>query len=299
MQVQKPVRKCLKMGEIRLEVDLQSRVNIDQSVVGDYRDAILAGEKLPAVHVVFDGIYYYLTDGFHRFHATKAAGIGEIDVDCLKGSLRDAKLASVGANSTHGLRRTNDDKRRAVMMLLDDEEWAAWSNEAIAKTCFVSPHTVAAVKQSHSANAESGRIYTTKHGTNAVMKVANIGKDRPPSPVRDVPPEEHKPAGLAQGTPDPDDEFLVEMDSLRDKNSELHREIDSLTATDSGLEIHRLTQLLLHAENTLKDCREQAAAREKALKWFGKQFVELRALLNAKEDKQVVAAVKLLKASKK
>jgi hypothetical protein len=41
-------------------------------------------------------------------------------------------LYTVGANATHGLRRSNADKRRAVSMLLDDPEWAQWSNLAIA-----------------------------------------------------------------------------------------------------------------------------------------------------------------------
>lgn len=51
---------------------------------------------------------------------------------------RDVVLYSVGANDTHGLRRTNEDKRRAVKTMLDDAEWVTWSDNAIAKASAVS-----------------------------------------------------------------------------------------------------------------------------------------------------------------
>jgi hypothetical protein len=60
--------------------------------------------------VVFDKVYYYLVDGVHRYEATKSAGAGEIDANVADGSSRDALLASVGANSRHGPRRSNEDK---------------------------------------------------------------------------------------------------------------------------------------------------------------------------------------------
>ena len=44
----------------------------------------------------------------------------------------------VGANSSHGVRRTNADKRAAVLLLLNDVEWAAWSDNEIAKRVGVS-----------------------------------------------------------------------------------------------------------------------------------------------------------------
>ena len=133
--MQKPSRKRFKLEEIRLDYRLQSRVKIDDSTVSEYADAIRDGDRMPAVSVVFDKVYCYLVDGFHRHQATKSAGLGEIEADLTEGHFRDALLASVGANSKHGLRRTNDDKRRAVMTLFDDEEWGKWSDNQIAKAC--------------------------------------------------------------------------------------------------------------------------------------------------------------------
>ena len=101
-----------------------------------------------------------------------------------QGTRRDAILFSVGANASHGLRRTNQDKRRAVETLLRDEEWGAWSNSEIARRCGVHHSTVADLRPSLSVSASEPRTYTTKHGTIATMNTAAIGK-RPAAPDHD------------------------------------------------------------------------------------------------------------------
>jgi hypothetical protein len=53
----------------------------------------------------------------------------------------------VGANSTHGLRRTNADKRRAALTLLQDAEWQGWSNREIARQCGVTHAFVAKLRR--------------------------------------------------------------------------------------------------------------------------------------------------------
>jgi hypothetical protein len=53
----------------------------------------------------------------------------------------------VGANATHGLRRTNADKRRAALTLLQDEEWQRWSNREIARQCGVTHTFVAKLRR--------------------------------------------------------------------------------------------------------------------------------------------------------
>ena len=51
-------------------------------------------------------------------------GLAKISADVREGSRRDAILYAVGANASHGLKRTNRDKRNAVMVLLKDPEWS-------------------------------------------------------------------------------------------------------------------------------------------------------------------------------
>jgi len=64
------------------------------------------------------------------------------------GTKREAVLYSVGANTTHVLRRCNDDKRQAVTTLLKDDEWGKWSDGEIAKRCCVSHQFVSDLHRS-------------------------------------------------------------------------------------------------------------------------------------------------------
>jgi hypothetical protein len=166
----------LKLTEIQRHRDTQPRAAIDQDVVNEYAEVIAT---LPPVTVYYDGKKYWLADGYHRYYAHCKLGALEIAADIYHGSRRDAVLHSIGANATHGLRRTNADKRRAVEGLLADEEWATWSDNDIAKHCVVSPTFVGDIRRSLST-VDSGkpveRKYRTKHGTQATMRTDNIGR---------------------------------------------------------------------------------------------------------------------------
>lgn len=98
-----------------------------------------------------------------------------LKADVRKGTKRDAILHSVGANSAHGLPRTNDDKRRAVQMLLADPEWSQWSDREIGRRCAVGHELVGKARPSLAVTT-SEKTYTNKHGTESTMKTENIGR---------------------------------------------------------------------------------------------------------------------------
>ena len=169
----------LDLNKIRTDGGTQPRTRLYEDVVSEYREAVEDDAEFPPVTVFHDGSAYWLADGFHRFHAHKQAGKTVISAEIHQGARRDAVLYSVGANGDHGVRRTNEDKRNAVMALLNDEEWARWSDREIARQCGVSDRTVNRVRgdltatMSHSGNKKT---YTTRHGTEATMNTANIGR---------------------------------------------------------------------------------------------------------------------------
>nr|WP_244557034.1 hypothetical protein [Fulvimarina manganoxydans] len=107
--------------------------------------------------------------------------------DIRQGTRRDAILHSVGANATHGMRRTNADKRRAVTRLLEDAEWAAWSDREIARRCGVSQPFVGSMRESHTDNGyqyEPRTFIHPKTGQPTQMSTANIGRGAPqPAPM--------------------------------------------------------------------------------------------------------------------
>src|SRR4051812_28954917 len=84
--------------------------------------------------------------------------------------------SAAGANSSHGLRRTNEDKRRAVLTLLNDEEWSQWSGNEIARRAAVSPDTVSRMKASLSESDSEKVSYRDKHGNLGTMNTSNIGR---------------------------------------------------------------------------------------------------------------------------
>jgi hypothetical protein len=138
----------LKLSQLRIDGGTQPRVAINEEAVADYAERLREGVVLPPVVAFFDGVVYWLADGFHRYHAHRRAGREAIAVDVHDGGLREAILYSVGANTEHGLRRTNEDKRKAVETLLNheiaslDENGNPWNNCEIARRCHVDEGTV-------------------------------------------------------------------------------------------------------------------------------------------------------------
>lgn len=193
----------IRIDDIRLDGGTQTRTGISEATLSEYADAIVAGAVFPAVVVFFDGTDYFLADGFHRLHGHRQAGCVEILADVRTGTRRDAVLYAVGANAEHGLRRTNDDKRKAVRTLLEDAEWGQWSDREIAKQSGTHHKFVGRVREELSlapgASEDVGslapgasekpaeRKFTTKHGTEATMDTANIGKKPSVATARDKP----------------------------------------------------------------------------------------------------------------
>lgn len=172
----------LMLDLIRMDGGTQSRTALDGETINDYAEAMKDGARFPAVTVFYDGSAYWLADGFHRVNAAKQAGLASLPVELAQGTQRDAILFSVGANASHGKRRTNADKRQAVERLLRDDEWSKWSDNRIAEQCAVDQSTVSKYRKELTSLMESiseNRIFRTKYGTTATMQTGNIGK-RPP-----------------------------------------------------------------------------------------------------------------------
>lgn len=265
----------LKLDQIRTNGGTQPRTSLNESTVAEYAEAITEGAKLPPVTVFHDGADYWLADGFHRFFAHMKIGALDIAADVCVGSKRDAILHSVGANAAHGLRRTNDDKRKAALTLLEDAEWMKWSDNKIAQACGVSQPFVSGIRQSLQTVISDGpaeRTYTTKHGTEAVMKTDKIGKKKAGPAV----PLANQPANEPAATPEPerdgpDDAELAAMEAAEAADREImaklldsddalataHAEITRLNAVVAGLQ-QRVNGLLNEKAEAIKLAKREA-----------------------------------------
>jgi hypothetical protein len=177
--VNEALMNAVSLANIRIDGGTQPRTSLYEEIVKEYAETLQEGIEFPPVVLFFDGSNYWLADGFHRFHAYSSANRESIPAEIKKGTRRDAVLYSVGANSAHGLRRTNQDKRQAVQTLLEDDEWGAWSDREIARQCGVSNDFVSRLRRDSLSSNDSQpvqRTYTTRHGTEATMNTSNIGQ---------------------------------------------------------------------------------------------------------------------------
>jgi len=174
-------KQTLDISQIRRDGGTQPRAEIDTAKVEEYISDMADGAEFPPVVVFYDGSSYWLADGFHRVQAAQKNLRQSIMAEVHQGTQREAILYSVGANATHGLKRSNEDKRRAVARLLNDEEWGKWSNHEIARKCKVSDVFVGKMRSSIitdsnlTTNVCSEVTFVNKHGDEVTMQTANIG----------------------------------------------------------------------------------------------------------------------------
>lgn len=123
------------VSEISITGGTQSRALMNQSIVKQYAADMNEGATFPPIVVFQDVEACWLADGFHRLAAWKLAKPDALTIAAIvrHGTQRDALLHSVGANATHGLRRSKEDKRRAVAILLADPEWMQWTDQVLAR----------------------------------------------------------------------------------------------------------------------------------------------------------------------
>ncbi|QUY45723.1 streptomycin biosynthesis regulator [Acaryochloris marina] len=172
--------QSIEIGKIRTDGGTQARYQLYEEVAAEYAEDIRLGKEYPPIIVFFDGKEYWLADGFHRVEARRMLKEKKVDAEVHLGTQRDAVLYAVGANSTHGLRRTNADKRRAVERLLRDEEWSQWSDREIARRTFVSQPFVSKLRAEladDSANSESMIRTVQRGGTTYEVDTTNIGQN--------------------------------------------------------------------------------------------------------------------------
>lgn len=137
------MEKVMNLNALVLDERLQSREEIIEEAVAQYAEDMKRGEQFPAIVVFFDGVNYYVTDGFHRYHAAKRANKASIGCEIKNGTFRDAEFyALTQANKANGMRRTLGDRKKACARMLEDIEYSQYPTSKIAELTGLSPHTV-------------------------------------------------------------------------------------------------------------------------------------------------------------
>lgn len=163
---------------IEYDSENQARERLDNETVAEYAEAMERKEKLPPIVCYHDGSTYWLADGFHRYHAARKRGEKYTEAQVIKGSRDDARWHAAGANTQHGLKRTNADKAKAVRLALALRP--NLSDNKIAAHCGVSPTTVGTIRRGGSTIQVGKSVTpaeTLRTGADGrTINTANIGR---------------------------------------------------------------------------------------------------------------------------
>lgn len=176
-------RKELELKLIRLDGGTQVRAAIKEEAVMRYATDLEGGAVFPAMRVFFDGTDYWMSDGFHRYHAALRIGMATFPCEVETGTPRDALFFGSSANNLHGQPMDNADKRKVTMIFVEDFEWGEWSNAEIARKVGVSAPFVAKMR---GESAPAVRKYITPKGKVAEKRTPEK-KDKPAKPAKAAP----------------------------------------------------------------------------------------------------------------
>lgn len=240
------VSETLSLDELVIDERAQARVGLDEAVVDEYVEAWKNGAAMPnidAVRVTEGELAgkVVVWDGFHRIAAAKKLGVEAIGVDVTTGKLSTAIDLCTSANSTHGLRRTNEDKRRAVIMAitLDKQLKRKRSDRQIAQYVGVHNSTVSEIraelsgKKKKASKEESVRISEHEQGEGEINEVKQSLVTVDEIGRRVTNPEVQKVLSLNP-----------EFDDVLDAIGTIGRRIKALVETPAGAELAQRAQSL-------------------------------------------------------
>jgi ParB-like chromosome segregation protein Spo0J len=251
----------LDINKIRIDGGTQCRVVIDQPTVYTYLEAMKEDARFPVLEAVFDGATYWLTDGFHRYHAYKLLGVKEVEVHFVPGTLRDAQIAALKANGKHGKPLTNEDKRNKVKMALEIEGFDKLTDAEIARHCDVSKPFVAAirrpeVKEKQKQNVE--KHFAEKGNKNETSSNLITGGNKVASSNDGVAPDEEEMRATELAI-QADQEAMYKLLESDDALATAHEEIKRLNLRNAQLEtrLHGLMNERNEAVKMVKDLQKQ------------------------------------------
>jgi hypothetical protein len=175
----------IPIDQIDLNAGTKSR-EVNDQIVEEYVEIWKSKKpQFPPIDVYQEGTVakYYPADGIHRTISAKRAGRTKIKARVWTGGPLDAFIAAVGANETHGYRRTVEHKRYAVDETL--RKFPDYSDRAISEMCHVSPtfvgHQRKALKTStvHVDSSSAERPLKRRGKDGKLRRVPNRPKSKP------------------------------------------------------------------------------------------------------------------------
>lgn len=274
----------LEIDHLVIDRNFQPRVGLNKDVASEYASILEDGGHLPPISVVKCGAQLIVVDGFHRIQAYRIMGRDRIEAEVIEGDLDTARRLMLGANRTHGLRRSREDKVRTVQLALQDFELSTLSDCDIAKLCGVSNTFVSHVRMKI-LGAASGNKFSRKYPSRANAAVSTLTPQTqegestlPPQEVLNYDPHDDAMQMLIEENESLRSRFAIHVMEASDEDKalaqtliiELKEEVRLLQTSVKSLTISRdqfqaenaqLKRQCSYQRSTIKKLNEQLAAR--------------------------------------
>src|SRR5215831_1533257 len=145
-----PTVQTLAIRTIHVRDEIQPRFYLNNMVIDEYATLyaeVDGTEPLPPIDVFAVGKQYYVSDGFHRLEAAKAAKRTELVCRVYQGSLQAAMRHGALANLRRGMVYSQQDRQRVLERFLADPEMSQRSNRDLGQLLGLSHVTVGRARQ--------------------------------------------------------------------------------------------------------------------------------------------------------
>lgn len=173
-------KTSIAIKSLKLDAGTQPRLATDESKVQEYAEAITDAKKDGNKNPFIDSPIEVIRcadgrqipwDGFHRIFAHKAANLHEVEANIREGTVEQAVLLSLSANSKHGFQRSRKDVRNAAKRAV--ELYPHLSDVELAKIAGTSTWTIA---DSRTAKTSPTVREAVRGGKVVKVNTSKIGK---------------------------------------------------------------------------------------------------------------------------
>lgn len=266
----KPVVKSVSMAEIRIDGGTQMRASVNPEWIQVMVDNMKNDVEYPPIEARFDGTHYWLSDGFHRYHAQSRLGLKSVMVSYLPGTQADARRDAFKANYKHGLPLSREDKIHKVKIALEDPLYMTLNDADIARLCEVSKSFVASVRRPEVRERQKENM--KRH---VEKKAKEVIEERSLTTT----PESSLTTEVPVGGEEPDEAELLANEKMREADMEM---VANLLDADDKMshlweENKKLTHEIVILDLRVKELMNEKNAAIKMVKDLQKQLDKLKA----------------------
>lgn len=267
----------VKLNDIRIDGGTQCRVVLNQVKIYEYVERMKEGDEFPLIEARFDGSTYWLSDGFHRYHAFKLMGMKEITISYKPGTQDDAFLDALKANGKHGLTLTVEDKTNKVKMALEHHLTKDKTNYELAKICELSQSFVAGVRDPEKKKKQ--KESKERHIQKKAQEIASLTSSGEVASQTSVENATHRESPNPNAGAGPDEQELRANEMAMEADiSAMHKLLESDDALATAhAEIKRLNLAYAQLDTRFKGLMNERNEAVKMVKELQKQIDKAKA----------------------